>query len=68
MRSKHYYDNIVAVKDWYVKEHDNWHTIDAGGSRWKVWNEADKRVMFTSKQIQQYLSKLSPGNGLDMYA
>lgn len=61
MRSKHYYDNIKAVQDWYMMEHNNWHIIDGSHTRWKVWDESNKLVLSTAQQIQQYLLKMSSG-------
>lgn len=61
VRSKFYYDNIETVRNWYTKEHDNWHIIEGSYSRWKVWNECKEHALFTAKQIQQYLSRISSG-------
>lgn len=61
VRLKHYIDNIELIKSWYEQEHDNWHEIEAVNSRWKVWNECRKLALFSAKQIQQYLSRISSG-------
>lgn len=64
VRSKHYYDNIEVVKNWYINEHDNWHLIEGTHSRWKIWNECKNLALYCTKQIQLYLSRIASGNDI----
>lgn len=61
VRSKHYYDNIQDVKNWYLQEHDNWHAINGSYSKWKVWSECNETGLFSANQTQQYLASMSLG-------
>lgn len=66
VQSNQYYNSIESVRNWYVQEHDNWHTINGSFSQWKVWNECNTTAQFSAQQTQQYLKRTTSGKAASM--
>lgn len=61
IRLSGYHKHIEAVKEWYVKEHDNWYSLDGERSQWFVWEKVRQIALATSQQIQHYLERIGKG-------
>ena len=60
-RLKHYSDSIKQVKEYYSREHDNWHVIEGTRSSWWVWKQSNECALYNAKQAQQYNSQIFTG-------
>lgn len=61
LRAMQYRKHIDAIREWYSKEHDNWHKVDGEQSQWLVWEQAQKLALYSAQQIQQYLTRVING-------
>ncbi|XP_031204282.1 adenylate kinase 9 isoform X3 [Mastomys coucha] len=58
-----YRKNINEIRQFYQKQHQNWHVIDGFHSKWWVWNEVLKDIQQMNKYIQIYMEKIREGSG-----
>ena len=56
-----YHQYIKEVKDWYFRQHNNWHEIEGTRNRWNVWKQVDDLAHYSARQIQQYLIQVTTG-------
>ncbi|XP_029398437.1 adenylate kinase 9 [Mus pahari] len=56
-----YRKNINEIRQFYQKQHQNWHVIDGFHSKWWVWNEVLKDIQQMNKYIQTYMKKIKEG-------
>lgn len=56
-----YHKNINEIRQFYQKQHQNWHVIDGFHSKWWVWNEVLKDIQQMNKYIQTYMKKIKEG-------
>ncbi|XP_031204281.1 adenylate kinase 9 isoform X2 [Mastomys coucha] len=56
-----YRKNINEIRQFYQKQHQNWHVIDGFHSKWWVWNEVLKDIQQMNKYIQIYMEKIREG-------
>ena len=61
LRAMQYCKHIDGIREWYSKEHDNWHKVDGEQSQWLVWEQAQKLALYSAHQIQQYLTRVING-------
>lgn len=52
---------VMAVREFYEKEHDNLVQVDANRSKWWVWNLALEVGKLSVRQIQTYLQRIQHG-------
>ncbi|KAI5140379.1 Adenylate Kinase 9 [Manis pentadactyla] len=61
VKNSNYRKNIVEIRQYYQKQHQNWYVIDGFHSKWWVWNEVIKNVQVVNKYMQIYLERIKAG-------
>ncbi|XP_075718379.1 adenylate kinase 9 isoform X2 [Rhinoderma darwinii] len=61
VRNSNYKQEINCIKDYYVKQHQNWCEVGAMRSKWWVSNKIIEEVRASIKKIQTYLEKIKEG-------
>nr|XP_034380594.1 adenylate kinase 9 [Arvicanthis niloticus] len=56
-----YRKNVNEIRQFYQKQHQNWHVIDGFHSKWWVWNAVLKDIQQMNKYIQTYMEKIKEG-------
>ncbi|GAB1295055.1 Nucleoside-diphosphate kinase [Apodemus speciosus] len=56
-----YRKNVNEIRQFYQKQHQNWHVIDGFHSKWWVWNEVLKDIQQMNRYIQTYMEKIKEG-------
>ncbi|EDL99740.1 rCG58496, partial [Rattus norvegicus] len=60
-RNAKYRKNVNEIRQFYQRQHQNWHVIDGFHSKWWVWNEVIKDIQQMNKYIQTYMEKIKEG-------
>ncbi|XP_037014937.2 adenylate kinase 9 isoform X1 [Artibeus jamaicensis] len=61
VRYSKYRKNVVAIRQYYQEQHQNWYVIDGFHSIWWVWNEAINKVKMVNRYMQIYLERIKAG-------
>ncbi|XP_036104925.1 adenylate kinase 9 [Molossus molossus] len=61
VKNSKYAKNITEIRQYYQKQHQNWHVIDGFHSKWWVWNEVSKIIEMTNRCMQLYLERIKEG-------
>ncbi|XP_044146654.1 adenylate kinase 9 [Bufo gargarizans] len=61
VRNSNYKQEINRIKDYHVKQHQNWCEVDAMRSKWWVSNKIIEEVCASLNQIQTYLERIKEG-------
>ncbi|XP_035880458.1 adenylate kinase 9 [Phyllostomus discolor] len=61
VRYSKYRKNIVAIRQYYQEQHQNWYVIDGFHSKWWVCNEAIKNIKTVNGYMQIYLERIKAG-------
>lgn len=64
IRSLHYRKNILALKEWYSEQHDNYRVVDGCQSVWQVWKTVNNHALHSAVQIKHYLHRIKNGTAL----
>ena len=53
--------NIDALRNFYTTQHQNWVSLEAKISKWKLWKTIEKIAEASVKRVQAYLDRIARG-------
>uniref|UniRef100_UPI00358F4386 adenylate kinase 9-like n=1 Tax=Myxine glutinosa TaxID=7769 RepID=UPI00358F4386 len=61
LKSLHYGEHIMSLRDSYEHRFQNWQEIDGGRSKWWVWEHVLDVVINATRQLQVYVDNINHG-------
>ena len=55
LKAAYHNQNIGEIRDYYMANHQNWHTFDAKINRWKLWEEVKITTVETLENVQNFI-------------
>ena len=59
-----YKQQIEKIREYYLKQHQNWVSFKAKISKWKLWKNVLEVAESSVKKIQNYLDRIARGDGV----
>ena len=56
-----YNQNVDALRSYYSTQHQNWVSLEAKISKWKLWKKIQKIAEESVKLVQAYLDRIARG-------
>ena len=57
--------NVEALRNFYKTQHQNWVTLEAKISKWKLWKGIQEIAEKSVKLVQAYLDRIARGSMLE---